>query len=410
MRKLWTRRKGVSTMIGGIIILTLFLSALSVMVFISQQYDKYQSTVENVNRSDVDTVSENLVGVYPGIVGGVNTTTGLMCPVPTGCSLLVSNEAGIGTEITRIYINSTYPNETIAGCAYLCVFDEASVPTSFHFLQSSAFLNPAESSHQVTLYTNSTLALPIGLPGLNSITLVTTRGRMFSFQYPFPSGGAVSYLTTNIMKIAYTKMATGGYDSSKEQAAGGTGGPGYCHSNTESATKIIAPNPYGTLWFVNPWISSTIFKNAFPISSGQYNTPVGYNETMLYVYVNVTNSQNQPIVISGGNIWLQVTYFTLVASQPTPQILVMGGTLIGTYYNNAWSTSPSVSPSTTVTLIYKINSWNWVLTPGPPSTYNPTLPPVDVTFSGVASMTSKNANGYFGGATAVDGLYVSGAC
>jgi len=408
MRRLWTRRKGVSTMIGGIIILTLFLSALSVMMFISQQYDAYQSTVENMNRRDVDAVSENLVGVYPGIVGGVNTTTGIMCPVSAGCSLLVSNEAGIGTEITRIYLNTTYSNGTIANCAYLCVFDEASAPASMHFLQSSAFLNPSEYSHLVTLYMNSTLSLPIGSPGLNSITLVTARGRTFSFFYPFPSGSESSYLTTGVMKIAYSKMASGGYDSSIEQAAGGAGGPGYCHPKTEpAANKIAVPSPYGTLYFVNPWVSSTIFNNAFPLAGGPLN------RTMLYIYVNVTNSQNQPIVIAGGSIWLQVTYGVFSATthnMNSGYVLTMGGPLIGTYYNNGWSTSPSVSPSSSVTLIYKINSYSWYGPYGISGADASSWNPVDLTFSGVASMTSKSTNGYFGGSTVVDGLYVSGAC
>jgi len=404
MRRFWTRRKGVSTIIGGLIILTLFLSALSVMVFISQQYDAYQSTLENMNQRDVDASSENLVGVYPGIEGGLNSTTGVTCPVPTGCNLLVSNEAGIGTQITRIYIwsNYTYPNGTLAGCWNLCIFDEASAPASLHFLESSAFVNPSEYSHEITLYTNSTLVLPIISPGLNSITLVTARGRTFAFQYPFNVGGTVSYLTTGIMQIAYSNL-NGGYSSSKEPAAGGTGGAHYCHS-TDSATEIVAPSPYGTLWFVNPWISSTIFNNALPVNDGASNSPVGYNDTMLYVYVNVTNSQNQLIVITGGNIWLQVTYLTKTGTSPNPYILVMGGPLIGTYYDGAWATSPSVSPSTTVTLIYKINSWNWVVLN--PSTWSP----VGLTFSGEASMTSESANGYFGGSTVVDGLYVSGSC
>ncbi len=78
MRKLLTNRKAVSSMIGGIIILTLFLSALSMMVFISQQYDTYQSTVESMNQKDIGAFSENLaVGkdAYPGLEFLGNQTT-----------------------------------------------------------------------------------------------------------------------------------------------------------------------------------------------------------------------------------------------------------------------------------------------------------------------------------------------
>ena len=102
-------------MIGGIIILTLFLSALSMMVFISQQYDTYQSTVETMNRNDIDAFSENLVPTYPGLDLG-NQTNGIVTYV-----LYVSNYAAIGTQITRIYINST-----MGPCANLCKIGRAS--------------------------------------------------------------------------------------------------------------------------------------------------------------------------------------------------------------------------------------------------------------------------------------------
>ena len=193
MRKLLTNRKAVSSMIGGIIILTLFLSALSMMVFISQQFDAYQSTVETMNQKDVDAFSENLQVVYPGLIGPNETAnaptlevdgimTAARCNVNTPCnmySLLISNEAAIGTEISRIYINSSY-----SGCTSLCTFDPAPVPTpctlstlgnQCTFLESSEFINPSEFKHEVIFYLSTDLnfTLPTAY-GLNSISIVTS--------------------------------------------------------------------------------------------------------------------------------------------------------------------------------------------------------------------------------------------
>ena len=69
MIRLWIvrfrRRSAVSTMIGGIIVLTLFLTALGAMVLVSQQYDTYQQTVNFMSQKDIDRFSENLQVPYP---------------------------------------------------------------------------------------------------------------------------------------------------------------------------------------------------------------------------------------------------------------------------------------------------------------------------------------------------------
>ena len=180
MRKLWIKRKAVSTMIGGIIVLTLFLTALSTMVFISQQFDAFQTTAENMNQMDIQSFSENLAAVYPGIYG--NTTfPGSSCAQCYEYTMLVSNEAAIGTEIARIYVNSTYPT----GSMNLWILNPSLNPQPFSFLSSTAFVNPSEFSHQVTFYLNSTVALPAAI-GSNTIAMVTRRGRGFAFQWPFP--------------------------------------------------------------------------------------------------------------------------------------------------------------------------------------------------------------------------------
>ena len=61
------RRRAVSTMIGGLIILSLLLTALGTMVFVSQQNDQYQQSVNKMAQYDSQRSSENLVFNSPGL-------------------------------------------------------------------------------------------------------------------------------------------------------------------------------------------------------------------------------------------------------------------------------------------------------------------------------------------------------
>ena len=444
MKKLLTNRKAVSSMIGGIIILTLFLSALSMMVFISQQYDTYQSTVETMNQKDVDAFSENLVGTYPGLYLNGQENTGA-CATQTSlgfCNvyyLMISNHAAIGTEVTTIYINSTDNRAYIpgyqgpgVGCVNLCVFGPSETPAPFTFLASTDFVNPSEGNHTLILYTNSTYTLPSNNYMLNSIAIVTTRGRVFSFQWPMPPTGvgSISDLVSGVMQIAYTGSTPGPpYSSANEWAAvhaqpvgsGGTVSANYCHYES-NATEVKA-GAYGTLWFVDPWTTNTIFKDAFPAYE-----QTGSKGTAFYVSVVVTNDEPDPITIARGNIWLQTSI--VIGNPSTMVVLVVGGPMIGTastgggdwnpVSNSTGSSATTVAVGSSVMLIYKINEWNWGsnVWPGTAGGVPSPLSLPAVTFSGMASMTNDEegssspsyAGTYFSGTTIVDGLYVRPGC
>ena len=116
MRGMRARRKAVSSIIGGIIILTLILTALTAMVLVAQQYDTYQTVVNVMSQKDIDRSSEDIIAVYPGITGPqlVSCGSGNTC---NQYNMSLSNLGGIGTQIVRVYINST------SGCDNLCVFN-----------------------------------------------------------------------------------------------------------------------------------------------------------------------------------------------------------------------------------------------------------------------------------------------
>lgn len=195
MRKLWLRRRAVSTMIGGLIVLALLLTALVAALVLSQQYDAYQSRASNMEAKYVDRFAEKLVGTYPGVqnpapgvVKGTNQYT-----------ILISNVAGIGSQIARIYLNAS-SNVRANPCSPTWVPDlapcilnpstspSAVVPNTFNVSQS--YINPGEFSHKVVIWLPTTMIMLGGVngdpAGSYQFTIVTTRGGLFSFSYPFP--------------------------------------------------------------------------------------------------------------------------------------------------------------------------------------------------------------------------------
>jgi len=169
-------------MIGGIIVLGLFLTALAAMVVVSQQYDSYQVTVNKMAQKDLERFSEKLQVLYPGVsFPGIPVS----CAGSGSCNqftITIKNLASVGTQIARIYINST-----AYGCNSLCILDPASSARSSSFMYSDRFINPLEPNHPVTFWLDSSILFTNEVP--NMISIVTTRGRVFSFQFPIPPSG-----------------------------------------------------------------------------------------------------------------------------------------------------------------------------------------------------------------------------
>ncbi len=70
------RRRAVSTIIGGVIVLSLLLTALGTMVFVTQQYDQYEQTVNRMAQYRNQQWSENLVAISPGLTIANSTISG----------------------------------------------------------------------------------------------------------------------------------------------------------------------------------------------------------------------------------------------------------------------------------------------------------------------------------------------
>jgi hypothetical protein len=199
MRKLWFRRKGVSTMIGGIILLIIFLAGLVFMAIVGQQYDVFQSTAAEMQQRQIDMYSENLLAAYPGVSNGLGNpvppppATPLSFQVSCGTTqcnnyTLTLNNLGINAQIVRIYINS-------ATVCSSCILDPSATttPTPYRFRVSDRMVNSGESSHFVVFWLPSNVLLSsCTISSPCKVSVVTARGRVFSFLYPFPTVTAVS--------------------------------------------------------------------------------------------------------------------------------------------------------------------------------------------------------------------------
>lgn len=383
-------------MIGGIIVLALFLIALVAMVMVSQQYAAYQNTVNVMSQKDIERFSELLMVVYPGLAGNY---------VVNGCSstcnlynMTLSNLGGVGVQIARIYINSTG-----SGCTVnvgLCVLNPAKTPTAYTFNVHDGYLNPGESNHTVRLWLPKTIVLlNQTLVPSNSVSIVTSRGRIFTFQYPFPPAGPATpgtgktpNIQTGAMKIAYNASSA---DSSKE--GGGNIGSGYCHTEP---TEAVSAGGTGPLTFVRPWITQPILDSVC-LPNGSCSN--------FYIYANTTNSLSVPITINQGNLIVQVA-----SSASDNKVYFIGGPLVGVVYpvspsglNNAgvFKTSATISPGARFILVFQIIYTNASIGSASPS---------GLVFSGTATVnngaSSPPSSSFRELAIYLDGLYVRSSC
>lgn len=162
------------------------------MMLVGQQNDSYLSTLAVRQQRDIDMFTENLVGVYPGLSSCQTTcqigSSSLPAP-PVGINqyvMNISNYAGIDSLIVRIYINSS----ASPGCYPTpCILNPSTTASANSFRMSDGLVNPGEFGHQVVLWLPSTVTFSPSPPPLNTVSISTVRGRIFTLQYPFPKIG-----------------------------------------------------------------------------------------------------------------------------------------------------------------------------------------------------------------------------
>ncbi|HXZ90045.1 MAG TPA: hypothetical protein VEG61_03185 [Candidatus Dormibacteraeota bacterium] len=416
-----SRRRAVGTLIGGLIILTLILTALGMMVFVSQQYDQYQQAVNQMAHYQVQAQSANLVANYPGLVYNAAWSG---CGGCNMYNMSLSNLGGVGVQIVRIYINST--GVAGSGCSspnlQPCILNPlltTPTSTSTGFKQSTQFLNAGEVNHAVLLYLPSNIVLPASSGLQNTIFIATSGGNVFSFQWPFQiqMGGQSQFaFSAGIVRAAY-QGSSPGYDSKNEPGpvAGGSGGTvtsGYCHSepvsvpayppgasNSEKVSGVKVGGSLigdgGILWFVNPWVTQSILLTAA-------NGPTG-NTTTLYLAVNITNTGSMNYTVVGGT--LDLTWY---GSNH------IDASLIGVYYNASKATGPTfystnaatpqqIAPGRSFQGIYRVTTLQL-------NTGGDWPPATSVMFWGSAALTNNSEKTFVGGVSLSSGLWIPTSC
>jgi hypothetical protein len=367
-------------MIGGIIVLSLFLTALVAMVVVSQQYDAYQNTVKAMSRMDIDRLSENVTAINPGLAGSSAVTgCGSSC---NQYNMSLSNVGGVGVQIVRVYINSTGSGCTQAVGYCILGASSASSPAAYTFKISEGFLNAGEFNHTVRLWLPSTITLPNpNLVPSNTIWIVTARGRVFTFQWPFPPVGPAGGQGTNptiqtgLMKIAYNST---NYNSATDS----------CH-NLEKSKETWSVGGSKTLTFVNPWISNNALSDV-----------MSQSPPALFVYANTINSFDYSITINWGNIIL-----ILADSSPNQKQFFIGGPLAGIVYPITPAPGTftpagnyvTIKPGDQFIMIFRMTRYSgWS---------------AGQSFSGTATVNNQKMDSNFRAFSIyLDGLYVRSAC
>ena len=194
-RRLARSRKGMSTIFGGLFFIILILMGFNLMVWGFVQYDSYNHVITSMSQRDQQAISENIVPVNPGGSNFNNANNTF--------DIVVNNLGGISVSIARIYIQNISPTNSPQ-----CSSSTSSPP-------APCIINPAPSAPFSLTAGNipaGVINYHIHVQGLvindgsgYKVILASTRGRLFTFYYPWPqtvSNGGNGIFTTNVGPLA----------------------------------------------------------------------------------------------------------------------------------------------------------------------------------------------------------------
>jgi hypothetical protein len=189
-RRLARSKRGMSTVFGALFFVILILMGFNLMLWVFIQQDAYNNVVANMNQTDQQTASENIVPQEPG--------TQNFTASPAGFNIAVNNEGGTAVVITRIYVTGTSGTTKCALSSAPCVIEPAPSSTLYSF--SNGVLSAGVTRQLIAV---SGLDISDCSSGAHyRIILASTRGRLFSLACPWESPAVVinqaSIFTLNI--------------------------------------------------------------------------------------------------------------------------------------------------------------------------------------------------------------------
>src|SRR5712692_2316923 len=166
-RRLARSERGMSTIFGALFFVILILMGFNLMTWNFLQDDAYNGIITSMNQRDQQTTSENLAVVAPGASGFTSNSF----------NITASNVGGATVTISRIYITNLSPTNSLqCSGASLCTVDPSGSPGF-----TNANIQAGENTHRVTV-----TGIVINDGSGYKVVLSTTRGRQFSFYYPWP--------------------------------------------------------------------------------------------------------------------------------------------------------------------------------------------------------------------------------
>jgi hypothetical protein len=180
-RRFVRAKKGMSTIFGGLFFIILILMGFNLMLWGFIQYDNYNSTLFKMNQNDQLAASENLVPASPG---AQNFTS-------TSFNIPVNNLGGTTVSIVRIYISNFSPignfhcTNSDPNSQGPCIVDTGSGTQNCTGIGNCYFTNGNVAAGVINqlIHVNG-IALNDG--NGYRVVLTSTRGRLFSFFYPWP--------------------------------------------------------------------------------------------------------------------------------------------------------------------------------------------------------------------------------
>jgi hypothetical protein len=164
-RRFVRAKKGMSTIFGALFFIILVLMGFNLMLWNFVQFDAYNHVVTTMSQRDQQASSENLVVVQPGACDPGNLTA-CVNPKSNNFNIMVTNLGGNSIIITEIYINNI-TGSCISGLA--CYFTNGNIQIG-------------ELNHLISVH-----GIGVGDGSGYRIVLATSRGRQFSFYYPWPT-------------------------------------------------------------------------------------------------------------------------------------------------------------------------------------------------------------------------------
>jgi hypothetical protein len=179
-RRFLRAKKGMSTVFGGLFFVILILMGFNLMLWSFIQYDAYNTTLRSMNQNDQLAISENLVPTNPGAQNFSSV----------GFNIPVNNLGGTTVSIARIYITNISPTGSTNCTSSPCIIDSSS-PVNCTGNGICLFTNGNIAAGEINHLIHVTM--PTSVPGQTvndgsgyKVILSSTRGRLFSFFYPWP--------------------------------------------------------------------------------------------------------------------------------------------------------------------------------------------------------------------------------